>query len=135
MTFENEKHVKREVKKLLDKYGWFWWMPPANGYGATGVADFNALKNGVFLAVETKFGTNKPTPRQKAYAESVAAMQGFAFCVNERNLEWLDRWLLAFGNASTAVLRNKGTDPRQAVDQADGADLLNAMHALMELWH
>lgn len=130
----NEKDVKRAIKKLLDKHGWFWWMPPANGYGTTGVSDFNALKNGVFLAVEAKFGTNKPSPRQKAYAESIAAQQGFAFCVNDKNLEWLDRWLECFDNASEAVLRAGGGDPREAVDQSDGADLINAMHVLMEMW-
>ena len=51
----SESDVKKYVKKILDDHGWKWWMPPANGFGQAGISDFNALRSGVFLAVETKF--------------------------------------------------------------------------------
>lgn len=130
----NEKGVKREVKKLLDAHDWFWFMPPANGYGKAGIADFIALKNGVFLAIETKFGYNKPTPAQKAFIESVYSQHGLGFGVNEKNIEWLEKWLAAFDRSVAAVQGSAGGDPRQAVDEADGALMLNAVTVLTELF-
>lgn len=132
---KNEKDVKKAVKALLDRHDWFWWMPPANGYGTTGVADFNCIKNGVFLAIETKFGTNKPTHRQKGYAQSVWAQKGIAFCVSDANIDWLEAWLKSFDNA-TAAVQTSGMHqrPEEAVDQEDGATMLNAVNALVEPW-
>lgn len=130
---KKESDVKKVVRQHFDKHGWYWWMPPANGYGKAGIADFNALKNGVFIAVETKFGTNVPTPRQKAFLQSVWAEKGFGFVVDESNLEWLDAWLGAFDKATGAVLdAGSATKPEDAVDQNDGAVMLNAIAALTE---
>ena len=123
----SEKHVKHKVKKLLDKHGWFWWMVPANGYGKGGVSDFHALKNGVFLAIETKYGANKPTALQKQFCESIMSCKGFAFVVNEKNLDWLDRWLTCFESATVAV--SQGNE----VAHTDGADMLNAIASLTKL--
>lgn len=127
MAQQNEKAVKAKVKKLLDKHDWFWWMPPANGYGKGGISDFHALRNGVFLAIETKSGTNKPSALQKQFCESIMAGKGFAFVVNEQNIEWLDRWLGCFENATIAASRG------QEVTHEDGADMLNAIAALTGL--
>ena len=59
-----EKDVKTRIKKLLDDHDWFWFMPPANGFGRTGISDIIAVKRGVFLAIEAKFGKNPPTAMQ-----------------------------------------------------------------------
>lgn len=126
-TYTNEKDVKAEVKKLLDKHGWFWWMPPANGYGKAGIADFNAIRAGVFLAVETKFGSNKPSPMQTGWLNSVQAESGFAFVINEENIEWLGAWLSAFDRASAAVTA------QQEVTPEDGALMLDAIRAMTAL--
>lgn len=91
--FVNEGDVKNAVKKLFKKYGWFYWMPPGNGYGTSGVADFNALKGGRFLALETKFGSNKPTPAQTNYLRNVQVMGCLAMVVNEKTLVDLEEWL------------------------------------------
>lgn len=122
--YTNEADVKRQVKKLLDKHKWFWWMPPANGFGRTGISDFNALRAGVFLAVETKFGKNKPTPMQIGFLESVQTETGMAFVVNEQNLGALEAWLTHFDNAMTAQAEQRDVDP------ADGAAMLDAMREL-----
>lgn len=90
----NEAGVKREVKRLLKKYGWFYWMPPANTFGRAGIADFNAIRKGVFLAIETKFGGNKPTPLQRQFLDSITAHEGLAMVVTERNLDELEQVLL-----------------------------------------
>lgn len=123
-TFQTEKDVKAEVKKLLDQHGWFWWMPPANGFGKAGIADFNAIKKGVFLAVETKFGPRKPTNMQVGYLNSVIAEDGFGFVVNETTLNSFGIWLAAFDRATTAV--SQGEKP----NDEDGAAMLDAIHTL-----
>lgn len=120
----NEKDVKKEVKKLLDKHGWFWWMPPANGFGKVGVADFNALRGGVFLAIETKFGTNKPTVHQVAFLSSVIAEDGFGFVVNEKRLDWLANWMDAFDRSAKGVSEGKQPTPE------DGAIMLDAIREM-----
>ncbi len=126
-TIISEKDVKREVKKLLDQHDWFFWMPPANGFGKAGISDFNALKHGVFLAVETKFGSNKPSPMQVGYLNSIRAEQGFAFVVNERNLAWLGIWLAAFARATEAASKQQMPTPE------DGAAMLDAIRAMTAL--
>lgn len=123
---KNEKGIKTFVKDLLNYHGWFTWMPPANGYGTLGVHDHNAIKDGVFLTVESKFGANKPTPMQRSFAAQIIANNGFAFCVNERNIDWFAWWLESF---EAAVLSQRNGDE---VDQDHGARMLNAISVLTD---
>lgn len=123
---KNEKGVKQRIKQLLDLHGWFHWMPAANGYGTQGVSDHAAIKNGVFLVVEAKFGGNKPVPTQKAYAAQIMANDGFAFCVNEKNIDHLAWWLESF-EAST-VAQSRG----EPVSEDHGSRMLNAISALTD---
>lgn len=124
ITYTNEADVKKQVKKLLDKHKWFWWMPPANGFGRTGISDFNALRGGVFLAVETKFGKNKPTPMQIGFIDSVKSEDGMAFVVNENTIEHFAAWLTAFDKAVQAQSEQREVDP------LDGAAMIDAMRAM-----
>ena len=124
ITYTNEADVKKRVKKLLDKHKWFWWMPPANGFGRTGISDFNALRGGVFLAVETKFGKNKPTPMQVGFIDSVKSEDGMAFVVNETTVEHFAAWLDAFDKAVQAQSEKREVDP------LDGAAMIDAMRAM-----
>lgn len=123
-TYTNEADVKRRVKKLLDQHKWFWFMPPANGFGRTGISDFLALRDGVFIAVETKYGKNKPTPMQVGFLESVQSESGMAFVVNEQNIGAFETWLVRFDNAVKAQAEQRDVDP------ADGAAMLDAMQAM-----
>lgn len=123
---KDEKGVKNLVKRLLDFHGWFHWMPAANGYGMSGVADHNAIKDGVFLAVEAKFKYNKPAPKQKSFAAQIMANDGFAFCVNERNIDHFAMWLESF---AIAVAHGQ---KQQEVPAEHGARMLNAIAALTE---
>jgi len=93
--FKSEAHVKAAVKKLLTDAGWFYWMPPSNAYGRSGISDFHALKAGQFLAIETKFGSNKPTAQQAQFLENVALHDGWYLVVNEKNLDALAELLRA----------------------------------------
>lgn len=123
---KNEKDVKKAVKKLLDKHSWFWWMPPANGFGKVGVADFNALRGGVFLAIETKFGANQPTAHQRAYLSSVIAEDGFGFVVNENRIDWLAAWMDAFDRSAQTVSTGQKPEPN---------DSITMLNAIRELTH
>lgn len=127
ITYRNEKDVKAQVKKLLDKYGWFWWMPPANGYGRVGISDFHALKNGVFLAIETKFGSNKPTVHQKAFLESINAESAFGFVVSDSNIGAFETFLVNFGEQTDLVAKE------QKMSNEAGATLIDAIRALQAL--
>ena len=89
----NEAGVKTATKKLLKDHGWFVWMPPANGYGRVGISDIHALKGGQFLAIETKYGSNKPTTMQSAFLGNVTQAGGYALVVTEKNLGELEAFL------------------------------------------
>lgn len=92
----NEKGVKLVVKKYLTDHDWFWWMPPANGYGRSGVSDFNAVRDGKLMVIETKFNSNTATPLQVSYLKTIMLFGGIAFLVSETNLEYLKVWLEAY---------------------------------------
>lgn len=118
--------VKGPVKKLLNKYGWFWWMPAASQFGRSGVSDFLAIKKGMFLAVETKYGKNDPTPMQIAFLNSVRAEDHLAFVVRESTL-------LAFGQFLNYLDQSIEYAGRQEVAPANiGGAMLDAIKAMTE---
>lgn len=123
-TYQKEADVKAEVKKLLNKHQWFWWMPPANGFGKAGVSDFNAIRDGVFLAVETKFAGNRPTAMQVAFMNSITKSGGIALVVNEKNIEIFAKWLETFDRAALDVANKK------SVANEDGAFMLDAIREM-----
>ncbi len=125
-TYGSERHVKDDIKKLLDAWGAFWWMPPANGFGKVGVSDINALKRGVFIAVEAKFGGNKPTINQKQYLQSIYAEDGFGFVVDEKTIGLFAKWLALFETATVH------TSMGEKLPDAVGAELLNIARTLTE---
>lgn len=127
-TFKSEKDVKRRIKVLLDKHGWYHWMPPANGFGRGGVSDHLAIRAGVFMAIEAKFGKNKPSENQKDFLREIKEQDGFAFVVNDENIAWFDVFLQAFDKAMEA--QQRGEEPTHA----DGAAMLNAMRELTEAY-
>lgn len=92
---KNEADVKKAVKKILTEAGWFLWMPPANAYGRSGIADINAVKDGLLMVVETKFGDNKPTPLQAKFLKDVLKAGGIAALVSEKNIERFEITIVA----------------------------------------
>ena len=124
----DEKGVKGLIKQLLNFHGWFTWMPSANGFGTQGVSDHLAIKDGVFIVIEAKFGRNKPKPVQKQFAGHIIANSGYAFCVNEKNIDHLAYWLESFQHATLAQMEGK------PIPDEHGARLLNAISALTDMW-
>lgn len=120
-----ERSVKDQVKAIFDKHGWFWWMPPANGYGQSGISDFGAVKDGLFMVVETKFGNNEPTALQYGYLNSVRAAGHFGFIVNEKTVCLLDVYLNSLDTAARAFAAHETVSP------ADGAAMVDALRAMM----
>jgi hypothetical protein len=90
----NEADVKKAVKKILDKHGHFWFMPPANGFGRTGIADIISVHRGVFFAIETKAHNKQMTDRQELTAQVMREAGGAVFLINdETGVEPLKQWL------------------------------------------
>lgn len=106
IVFTNEADVKREVKKILKKHGihpyaappvegarGYYLMPSANAYGSNGTSDFIINIKGHFVAIETKYGRNQPTPLQQRFVDATNQTSGVACIVNEACLEQLDQLL------------------------------------------
>jgi hypothetical protein len=103
VLMECEGDVKREVKKLLKKYNAWWYMPVPTGFGKAGVPDFICCIDGSFLAIETKYGSNKPTANQEREIREIKLAGGAALVINEKNLPSLEdtleplRWVAEDG--------------------------------------
>jgi hypothetical protein len=86
-VFESEADVKRAVKRILDRIGAFYFMPPSGAFGRTGISDFIGVHRGKFFAIETKFGRNPVTAMQMRFGMNVQTHGGVFMVVNETNLE------------------------------------------------
>lgn len=126
---KDEKGVKRLIRQVLEFHGWFVWMPSANGYGQQGVSDFLAIKDGIFLAIEAKFGYNKPTAVQCSFAAHILVNDGYAFCVSEKTVDHLAMWLESF--QQSIAWQMAGNEP-ESLDPAHGSRMLNAISVLTD---
>jgi hypothetical protein len=121
-----EADVKKDVKAVLDKHGWYWWMPPSNMYSKVGISDFHAIKNRLFMAVETKRGASKPTPNQIAFLQQMRDGGHFAFVVNESRVKHLDAFLESFEIATQAQQK------KEKVPDEHGAQMLNCLREMQQ---
>ena len=80
-----EKKVKDKVKRMLAERKAYYFMPATHGYGSSGVPDIIACLDGIFLGIECKAGTNKPTALQVHEIEQIRSSGGVAVVVNEEN--------------------------------------------------
>ncbi len=88
-----ESKVKKKVTDLLKSLGAYYFYPVTGGFGRSGVPDIVCCLRGNFIGIECKAGTNKPTPLQSKNLEDIQAAGGFAFIVNEDNIDALERVL------------------------------------------
>ena len=84
-----EVKVKKQIRKILDDAGAYYAMPIGSGYGNSGVPDFLICMDGMFIAVEAKAGTNKPTALQQMHLDKIQAKGGVALVINETNYHLL----------------------------------------------
>lgn len=91
----HEGKVKQRVKKILDELNCYYFMPVTNGYSRSGVPDFVACVNGVFVGIETKskFSTRIVTVLQKKNLQGIADTGGISMEINEDNVEKIPEYL------------------------------------------
>lgn len=90
---KNEKDVKKAVKEILDEAGAWYFMPVANGFTAIGIPDFIGCLKGKFIAIETKFGSNKPTRMQEIILNKIKFAGGVALVIRETEISMLRKLL------------------------------------------
>jgi Holliday junction resolvase len=82
-----EAKVKKKVVDVIKKNGAYYFFPATGGYGRSGVPDIVCCYRAVFIAIECKAGTNRPTPLQEAEMEKIRLAQGFVRVINEDNID------------------------------------------------
>lgn len=75
-----ESKAKDKLRRILKKHGCYFFFPPANGYGSTGISDVIGCKNGRLFAVEVKADT-KVTALQQKNLDDIVLNGGKAFVV------------------------------------------------------
>jgi Holliday junction resolvase len=88
-----ESKVKQAVVKILKAAGAYYFSPVTGGFGRSGVPDIVCCLKGHFIGIECKAGTNKPTALQQKNLKEIGYAGGFAFVVNEDNLDSFERVL------------------------------------------
>jgi hypothetical protein len=92
-----EGRIKGRIKRVLDRYGVYYFMPVQSGYGAAGV-DYHCVVAWRRLAlaffIEAKAG-RKPTKRQKLFLETREKNQhAKTFIIDDDiEIELLIKWL------------------------------------------
>ena len=85
--------VKKKVVDVIKKHKAYYFYPVTGGFGRSGIPDIIVCHRGVFLGIECKAGTNKPTALQLAEMEKIRDAGGQAFTVNENSLFIVDELL------------------------------------------
>lgn len=93
MASTPEAKVKAAVKKMLDEMGIYHFSPVQNGMGRAGIPDIIGCFRGRFLGIECKAGKGKTTALQDLELEKIRQAKGFAYVVNETNLQDLKELL------------------------------------------
>jgi Holliday junction resolvase len=93
MAATPESKVKAQLRKKLDALGIYHFMPPANGFGRAGIPDIIGCYNGQFVAFECKAGKNIPTALQERELRNIQAAKGWAFVINEDNVDRIEELL------------------------------------------
>lgn len=93
MATTPEGKVKKKVREILDKKGAYYFMPATGGFGRSGVPDFVGCINGVFFGIECKAGKGIPTALQEREIRNIINAGGYAWVVNEENVDKLEKTL------------------------------------------
>jgi Holliday junction resolvase len=100
MALTPETKVKRKVTVILNKYDAYFFFPPSNGFGRTGIPDIIVCYCGQFIAIECKAGKNTTTALQRRELRAIEDAGGYALVINETNIDQV-----------TAVLEQIGKHP------------------------
>jgi hypothetical protein len=90
-----EGKVKKEVKKILERYKIYYFMPVKHPlYSKAGIADFICCVNSKFLAIETKGPDGKESELQEEDSKSVRESKGLKLIIKMEDLEYFETTLL-----------------------------------------
>lgn len=81
-----EAKVKSKVVDVIKKNRAYYFFPATGGYGRSGVPDIVCCYRGVFVGIECKAGSNKPTALQEAEMQKIRDAGGFTVVINEDNI-------------------------------------------------
>ncbi len=87
MSKTPEGKVKEAVKKVLNTYGAYYFMPIGTMYSKIGVPDIVGCYKGRFFGIECKAQGNKPTPLQVRELKLIAMSGGYSLVVDENNID------------------------------------------------
>ena len=93
MAATPEKKVKDKLRKYLSQLGIYHFMPAANGFGRAGIPDVIGCFNGQFVAFECKAGKGKTTALQDREIANIQSAKGWAFVINEDNVDNIEELL------------------------------------------
>ncbi len=97
-----EGRVKKRVNKVLSTYGVWYFTPVSNGMGKHGIPDkiccvpvvvtakMVGKKVGLFMSIETKAKTMKPSKLQSIQMSQIKQAGGMALLVNEERVPSLE---------------------------------------------
>lgn len=97
-----EGRVKEQVKRLLKKYGVYYFMPLGQSFGRAGVPDFVCCFDGHFFGVETKAGKGKCTALQKVEHDLIRQAGGIVLVIRETNLNELEEYVSGIAASSSS---------------------------------
>lgn len=104
MAATKEALVKAKVKKVLDTYGAYYFMPIGGPYSRAGVPDIVGCYRGYFFGIECKAGRGKTTALQDKEINAINNAGGIAIVVNETNIDDVDKLLERLNGYSHAGL-------------------------------
>jgi len=89
-----EAKFKSSVRKMLNAFDIYHFMPPANGFGRAGIPDIVGCMDGHFIAIECKAGKGTTTALQDRELGAILNHGGTVFIAREDNLEDLQQLLM-----------------------------------------
>jgi hypothetical protein len=81
-----EAKVKKKVVDAIKRNDAYYFFPATGGYGRSGVPDVVCCYRGIFIGIECKAGSNKPTGLQELEMAKIRSSGGFTLVVNEDNI-------------------------------------------------
>lgn len=85
MTQRETTQVRKPIMDWLKKNGWKVWKNAASAFSEVGLPDVMAIRDGVFVCIETKLPGEKPTALQAKWLRD-AAKQGAQLAVSANSL-------------------------------------------------
>ena len=84
-----EKNFENKVKKYLSSINAYYFKVWGGGFQQSGIPDVICCKNGIFIGIELKSSTGKPTELQKHNIKQINKSGGIGIILFPEGLEHL----------------------------------------------